>query len=87
MLLQPQELKVALSHFIEKNEMNGKKAKNFYSEIPPAFRLVASPRFSLGAATQFVSGGPGGIRTPYLLTASQTFYQVNYGPGCIFNLS
>jgi hypothetical protein len=25
-------------------------------------------------------GGPGGIRTPYLLTASQTFSQLNYGP-------
>jgi hypothetical protein len=25
-------------------------------------------------------GGAGGIRTPYLLTASQTFSQVNYGP-------
>jgi site-specific DNA recombinase len=24
--------------------------------------------------------GAGGIRTPYLLTASQTFSQVNYGP-------
>ena len=25
-------------------------------------------------------GGAGGIRTPYLLTASQTFFRVNYGP-------
>ena len=25
-------------------------------------------------------GGPGGSRTPYLLTASQTFNQVNFGP-------
>ena len=25
-------------------------------------------------------GGAGGIRTPYLLTASQTFSRVNYGP-------
>ena len=24
--------------------------------------------------------GAGGIRTPYLLTASQTFSQLNYGP-------
>jgi hypothetical protein len=27
-----------------------------------------------------LDGGPGGIRTPYLLTASQTFSQLNYGP-------
>jgi hypothetical protein len=33
-------------------------------------------------------GGAGGIRTPYLLTASQTFSQVNYGPTkAIVNLS
>lgn len=25
-------------------------------------------------------GGPGGIRTPYLLNANQMFSQVNYGP-------
>jgi hypothetical protein len=25
-------------------------------------------------------GGAGGIRTPYLLTASQTFSQLNYSP-------
>ena len=30
--------------------------------------------------SSFGFGGPGGIRTPYLLTASQTFSQVNYGP-------
>jgi site-specific DNA recombinase len=29
-------------------------------------------------------GGAGGIRTPYLLTASQTFSQVNYGPADTF---
>ncbi len=27
-----------------------------------------------------IEAGAGGIRTPYLLTASQTFSQVNYGP-------
>ena len=33
-------------------------------------------------------GGAGGIRTPYLLTASQTFSQVNYGPrDNLFNLT
>jgi hypothetical protein len=26
------------------------------------------------------SSGAGGIRTPYLLNANQTFSQVNYGP-------
>jgi site-specific DNA recombinase len=30
------------------------------------------------------SSGAGGIRTPYLLTASQTFSQVNYGPIGVF---
>ena len=33
-----------------------------------------------------VSGGAEGIRTPYLLTASQSFSQVNYGPLYRYNL-
>jgi hypothetical protein len=40
------------------------------------------------AEDEWWSGGAGGIRTPYLLTASQTFSQVNYGPTkAIVNLS
>ena len=27
-----------------------------------------------------INGGPGGIRTPYLLNANQAFSQMNYGP-------
>ena len=42
--------------------------------------LLVFPRLSRG-------GGPGGIRTPYLLTASQTFSQLNYGPVDISNLT
>ena len=48
-------------------------------------RTPASP-MPIGAFSQVrffrgdLSGGAGGIRTRYLLTASQTFSQVNYGP-------
>jgi hypothetical protein len=37
---EPQELKVALSHFIEKIEMNGKETTIFYSVILPVKEKV-----------------------------------------------
>lgn len=46
---EPQELKVALSHFIEKIEMNGKETTIFYSVIPPVKEKVLN------------FGDPGGI--------------------------
>jgi hypothetical protein len=34
----------------------------------------------VGVLPMVTPGGAGGIRTPYLLTASQTFSQLNYSP-------
>ena len=46
-----------------------------YNEVTQAGRASDQARLRPGWF-----GGAGGIRTPYLLTASQTFSQVNYGP-------
>ena len=50
-------------------------------------KMLASGKHNVGGSGEIESGA-GGIRTPYLLTASQTFSQVNYGPvQCLPNLS
>jgi site-specific DNA recombinase len=69
--------KFILRSFVKRISIKGSRAKIQYSiPMPPD-----------GKRTQWVEvlpidtpGGAGGIRTPYLLTASQTFSQVNYGP-------
>ena len=60
------------------------------SEVTVRYRLPLPPD---GRTEDRVSvlpidtlGGAGGIRTPYLLTASQTFSRVNYVPVYIYNL-
>jgi integrase len=42
-------------------------------------KMLANGEHKVGGSGEIESGA-GGIRTPYLLTASQTFSQVNYGP-------
>ena len=42
-------------------------------------KMLASGEHNVGGSGE-IESGPGGIRTPYLLTASQTFSQLNYGP-------
>ena len=39
---------------------------------------------SVGVLPINTLGGAGGIRTPYLITASDAFSQVNYGPADSF---
>lgn len=66
-----------LRSFVKKVIINGDKAKIMY-------RIPVTPdgkrSQSVGVLPIEPFGGAGGIRTPYLLTASQTFSQVNYGP-------
>ena len=49
-------------------------------------KMLASGEHNVGGSCENESGA-GGIRTPYLLTASQTFSQVNYGPTRFINLA
>jgi hypothetical protein len=42
-------------------------------------KILASGSHNISGIGE-IERGAGGIRTPYLLTASQTFSQVNYGP-------
>jgi integrase len=42
-------------------------------------KMLASGEHNVGGGSE-IRSGPGGIRTPYLLTASQTFSQLNYRP-------
>ncbi len=42
--------------------------------------LILSFRMEIFKMCVWVFGAPEGVRTPYLLTASQTLYQLSYGP-------
>ncbi len=57
--------------------INVKDGKIATVDLNAPFCLIASQAAGSGTVT---FGGAGGIRTPYLLTASQTFSRVNYGP-------
>lgn len=68
------ECKAFLKTFVKKIEINGNKATLKYRLPLPGLK---NGKEVLPIETL---GGAGGIRTLYLLTASQTFSQVNYGP-------
>ncbi len=71
------ESKTFLRSFIKRIVINGENATIHYNlPMPPDGKKKQSVRV-LPIDTL---GGAGGIRTPYLLTASQTFSRVNYGP-------
>ena len=71
------ESKTFLRSFVKRIVVDGSKAKIQYRlPMPPNGRRTQS----LGVLPIDTLGGAGGIRTPYLLTASQTFSQLNYSP-------
>ena len=71
------ERKAFLRSFVRRVEVDG-------TEVTVRYRLPMPPdgrsedRAPVLPIDTF--GGAGGIRTPYLLTASQTFSQLNYSP-------
>ena len=72
-----QERKAFIRSFVRSIKVTGDDAKlSYLMPVPPEWlveekvRVLYSVRYS----------GAGGIRTPYLLTASQTFSQLNYSP-------
>ena len=76
--------KTFLQSFVKRITIQGSKAKVQYRlPIPPDGKRTQW----IGVLPIITPSGAGGIRTPYLLTASQTFSQVNYGPVTLINLS
>jgi hypothetical protein len=71
------ERKVFLRSFIKRIEVNQKQVTIHYNLPMPQDERSKERAEVLPIDTL---GGAGGIRTPYLLTASQTFSQLNYGP-------
>ncbi len=76
------ERKAFLRSFVKRIETDGKSVTVRY-KLP----LVAGPSGWDDVSVLPIDnlGGPGGIRTPYLLTASQTFSQLNYRPPYCMN--
>ena len=71
------ESKAFLRSFIKRIEIDKSLAVVHYNlPMPPDGKI----KQELEVLPTVTLGGAGGIRTPYLLTASQTFSQVNYGP-------
>ena len=71
------ESKTFLRSFVKRIVIDENKAKIQYRlPMPPNGGRTQS----LGVLPIDTLGGAGGIRTPYLLTASQTFSQLNYSP-------
>ena len=71
------ESKTFLRSFVKRIVVDGSKAKIQYRlPMPPNGRRTQS----LGVLPIDTLGGAGGIRTPYLLTASQTLSQLSYSP-------
>jgi site-specific DNA recombinase len=69
--------KTFLRSFVRRITIEGNKAKIQYClPMPPDGKKTQW----VGVLPIVLPSGAGGIRTPYLLTASQTFSQVNYGP-------
>ena len=71
------ESKAFLRSFIKKIVISGEKATIYYNLPMPPDR---KKKEQIGVLPIVTLGGAGGIRTPYLLTASQTFSQLNYSP-------
>ena len=69
--------KTFLRSFVKKVIINGDKAKiQYHLPMPPDGKRTQS----VGVLPIDTPGGAGGIRTPYLLTASQTLSQLSYSP-------
>ena len=71
------ERKAFLRSFIKRIEVDEKQVVVYYNLPLPQGKRMKSETEVLPIDTL---GGAGGIRTPYLLTASQTFSQLNYSP-------
>ena len=75
------ESKASLRSFIRQVVISGEKATIHYNlPMPPD----GKKRQSVGVPPVVTPGGAGGIRTPYLLTASQTLSRLSYSPANIF---
>ena len=74
------ESKAFLRSFIKRIEIDKSQAVVHYSLPVP----YGEGTRAVGVLPIDTPGGAGGIRTPYLLTASQTFSQLNYSPANIF---
>ena len=75
------ERKTFLRSFIKRIVINKKQVTIYYNlPIPPE----GGKQQSVGVLPIVTPGGAGGIRTRYLLTASQTFSLLNYSPAEIF---
>ena len=71
------ERKAFLRSFIKRIEINGDNAVVYYHlPLPQDEKGERVPE----VLPMVTPGGAGGIRTPYLLTASQTFSRLNYSP-------
>ena len=70
------ESKAFLRSFVKRIEINKSQVVIHYN-LPVPYEGETQ---AVGVLPMVTPGGAGGIRTLYLLTASQTFSQVNYGP-------
>ncbi len=77
------ESKAFLRSFIKKIVISGEKATIYYNLPMPPDR---KKKEQIGVLPIVTLGGAGGIRTPYLLTASQTFSRLNYSPANLLYL-
>ena len=69
--------KAFLRSFVKKIVVEKERVKLYYNlPVPPDGRKMET----VGVLPIDTPSGAGGIRTPYLLTASQTFSQLNYSP-------
>ena len=69
--------KTFLRSFVERITIEASKAKIQYRlPMPPDCKMIQY----IGVLPINTPSGAGGIRTPYLLTASQTFSRLNYSP-------
>ena len=68
--------KTFLRSFIKRIEIDKGQAVVHYN-LPMPYDEETQ---AVGVLPMVTLGGAGGIRTPYLLTASQTFSQLNYSP-------
>ncbi len=71
------ESKAFLRSFIRRIVINRKQVTIYYN-LP--MQPEGKKQQSIGVLPIDTLSGAGGIRTPYLLTASQTFSQLNYSP-------
>jgi site-specific DNA recombinase len=74
------ERKSFIRSFVKEVKVTGDEVLLTYTmPLPP--QGISEERVGVLYSVHY--GGAGGIRTPYLLTASQTFSQLNYSPASI----